>query len=181
MAVHCPIVVHSPISGPKDLYRAVDRYSERSYRSKRLEFRFRVAVAVHSPIVVHGPLTVQPEFFQFPRRIVRLGISLSTDFSAFSSVRREKYESTALSALIFVPFQEQEKVWRGRFGEIYNRIAARGLGELSPRSALQHLLHLRLRRRLGLRPLHGSKQASNLQKKRKGFVLDPSAIQSFVL
>ena len=55
IAVHCPLAVHGPISGPKDLYRAVDRYSGRSYRSKRLEFRFAVAV--------HGPVTVQPEFF----------------------------------------------------------------------------------------------------------------------
>ena len=106
-----PIAVHGPISGPKDRYRAVDRYRARSYRSKRLELRF--AVAVHSPIAVHGPITVQPEFFKFPRRNVPLGISLSTDFSAFSSFRRETCESTSLSALIFVPFQEQKKVWRG--------------------------------------------------------------------
>ena len=106
-----PIAVHGPISGPKDLYRAVDRYRARSYRSKRLELRF--AVAVHSPIAVHGPITVQPEFFKFPRRNVPLGICLSTDFSAFSSFRRETCESTSLSALIFVPFQEQKKVWRG--------------------------------------------------------------------
>ena len=45
---------------------------------------------------------------------MRLVISLSTDFSAFSSFRRETCESTSLSTLIFVPFQEQEKVWRGR-------------------------------------------------------------------
>ena len=88
----------------------MDRYSGQSYRSKRLEFR--LAVAVHSPIAVHGPITVQPEFFQFLRRNVPLGISLSTDFSAFSSFRRETCELTSLSALIFVPFQEQEKVWR---------------------------------------------------------------------
>ena len=107
-----------PYNGPrpykrskKDRYRGVDRYSGRSYRSKRLEFRF--AVAVHSPIAVHGPIAVQPEFFKFPRRNVPLGISLSTDFSAFSSFRRETCESTSLSALIFVPFQEQKKVWRG--------------------------------------------------------------------
>ena len=106
-----PIAIHGPISGPKDLYRAVDRYRARSYRSKRLELRF--AVAVHSPLAVHGPITVQPEFFKFPRRNVPLGISLSTDFSAFSSFRRETCESTSLSALIFVPFQEQTKVWRG--------------------------------------------------------------------
>ena len=106
-----PIAVHGPISGPKDRYRAVDRYRARSYRSKRLELRF--AVAVHSPIAVHGPITVQPEFFKFPRRNVPLGICLSTDFSAFSSFRRETCESTSLSALIFVPFQEQKKVWRG--------------------------------------------------------------------
>ena len=106
-----PIAVHGPISGPKDLYRAVDRYRARSYRSKRLELRF--AVAVHSPIAVHGLITVQPEFFKFPRRNVPLGICLSTDFSAFSSFRRETCESTSLSALIFVPFQEQKKVWRG--------------------------------------------------------------------
>ena len=42
-----------------------------------------------------------------------LGISLSTDFSAFSSFRQETCESTSLSALIFVPFQEQKKVLRG--------------------------------------------------------------------
>ena len=102
---------------------------------------------------------------------MRLGIPLSTDFGAFSSFRRETCESTSLSALIFVPFQEQEKVWRGyttwhlravrsivsflfffffryralsfqkekRFGEgllgeNYNRIAAGGLGRLSPQS-----------------------------------------------
>ena len=92
----------------KDRYRAVDRYhSGRSYRSKRPEFRFAVAV--------HSPITVQPDFFKFQRRNVPLGISLSTDFSAFSSFRRETCESTALSALIFVPFQEQEKVWRGQW------------------------------------------------------------------
>ena len=106
-----PIAVHGPMCGSKDLYRAVDRYRARSYRSKRLELRF--AVAVHSPIAVHGPISVQPEFFKFPRRNVPLGICLSTDFSAFSSFRRETCESTSLSALIFVPFQEQTKVWRG--------------------------------------------------------------------
>ena len=106
-----PIAVHGPISGPKDLYRTVDRYRARSYRSKRLELRF--AVAVHFPIAVHGPITVQPEFFKFRRRNVPLGICLSNDFSAFSSFRRETCESTSLSALIFVPFQEQKKVWRG--------------------------------------------------------------------
>ena len=162
------------------------------YRSKRLKLRF--AVAVHSPIAVHGPITVQPEFFKFPRRNVPLGICLSTDFSAFSNFRRETCESTSLSALIFVRFQEQTKVWRGLPGIfvrcvvlflflfflfqtvrclfkrrrekdwrgtrwfkeaisvflnlwwIHNRIAARGLSGLSPRSALQHLLRLRLRR-----------------------------------
>ena len=124
IAVHCPIAVHGPISGPNDLYRAVDRNSGRSKRSKRLEFRFAVAV--------HGPITVQPEFFQFPRRNVRLGISLSTDFCAFSSFRRETCESTSVSALIFVPFQEQEKVWRGLLGENYNHIAARGFGRAKP-------------------------------------------------
>ena len=105
------IAVHGAISGPKDRFRAVDRYRARSYRSKRLELRF--AVAVHSPIAVHGPITVQHELFKFPRRNVPLGICLSTDFSAFSSFRRETCESTSLSALIFVPFQEQKKVWRG--------------------------------------------------------------------
>ena len=89
----------------------MDRYSGRSHRNKRLEFQF--AVAVHSSIAVRGPITVQPEFFKFPKRNVPLGISLSTDFSAFSSFRRETWESTSLSALIFVPFQEQKKVWRG--------------------------------------------------------------------
>ena len=103
-----PIAVHGPIICPKDRYRAVDRYRARSYCSKRLELRF--AVAVHSPIAVHGPITVQPEFFKFQRP---LGICLSTDFSAFSSFRRETCESTSLSALIFVPFREQKKVWRG--------------------------------------------------------------------
>ena len=171
-----------------------------------------------------SPITVQPEFFQFPRRNVQLGISLSTDFRAFSSFRRETCESTSFSALIFTPFQEQEKVWRGLFidyynrvrpgifvrcvvlflsfffsipfvvfskgkerrfsegllGEDHNRIAAGGLGGLSPRSALQHLLRLRLCRRLGVRPLQGSKQASNLQnKRRQSFVLDPSEISIF--
>ena len=53
---------------------------------------------------------------------MRLGISLSTDFRAFSSFRRETCESTSLSALIFVPFQEQEKVWRGLFSENYNHV-----------------------------------------------------------
>ena len=90
----------------------MDRYSGRSYRSKRLEFRFAI-IAVHSPIAVHGPIAVQPEFFKFPRRNVPVGISPSTDFSAFSSFRRETCESTSLSALIFVPFQEQKKFWRG--------------------------------------------------------------------
>ena len=75
-----PIAVHGPISGPKDLYRAVDRYRARSYRGKKLELRFAV--------VVHGPITVQPEIFKIPRRNVPLGICLSTDFSAFSSFRR---------------------------------------------------------------------------------------------
>ena len=89
----------------------MDRYRARSNRSKRLELRF--AVAVHSPIAVHGPVTVQPEFFKFPRRNVPFGIYLSTDFSAFSSFRRETCELTSLSALISVPFQEQTKVWRG--------------------------------------------------------------------
>ena len=137
-----------------------------------------------TPLSYSGPRayrTVQPEFFQFPRRNVRLGISLSTDLRAFSSFRSETCESTSLSALNFVPFQEQEKVWRGLIGENYNRITAKGLGGLIPRSALQLLLRLRLRRRSGLCPLQGSKQESNLQKKRKGFTLDPSDIQSFLL
>ena len=111
VAVHCPIAVHGPISGPKDLYRAMDRYSGRPHRSKRLKFRF--AVAVHSPIAVHGPTTVQPEFFQFPRRNVQLGISLSTDFRAFSSFRRETCESTSFSALIFHAFSKSKR----KFGE----------------------------------------------------------------
>ena len=97
--------------------RAVDRYRARSYRSKRHELQF--AEAVHSPIAVHGPITVQPEFFKFPRRNVPLGICLSTDFSAFSSFRRETCESTSLSALIFVPFQEQTKVWRNYLASSY--------------------------------------------------------------
>ena len=85
-----------PYSGTKDRYRAMDRYSRWSYRRKRPVVRF--AVAVHSPIAVHGPITVQPEFFKFPRRNVPLafGISLSTDFRAFSSFRRETCESTSL-------------------------------------------------------------------------------------
>ena len=101
----------------------------------------------------------------------------------FSGFRGETCDLASLSALILVPFQEQEKVWQGLFGENYNRIAARGLGGLSPRSALQRLLRLQLHRWWwsGLRPLQGSKQSSNLQKKRKGFVLDPSDIQSFLL
>ena len=102
-----PIAVHGPISGTKDRYKAVDRYRARSYRTKRLELRF--AVAVHSPIAVHRPITVQPEFFKFPRRNMPLGICLSTDFSASSSFRRETCESTSLSALIFVPFQKEER------------------------------------------------------------------------
>ena len=105
-----PIAVHGPISGPKDLYRAVDRYRARSYRSERLELRF--AVAVHSPIAVHGPIMVQPEFFKFQRRNVPLDICLSTDFSAFSSFRRETCESTSLSALIFVLFKTNESLAR---------------------------------------------------------------------
>ena len=44
------------------------------------------------------------------------GISHSTDFSAFSSFRRETCESTSLSALISMPFLEQKKVWRGQPG-----------------------------------------------------------------
>ena len=64
--------------------------SELSYHSKRLDFRFAVALPPPPPpVVVRGSITVQPEFFQFPKRNVRLGISLSTDF---------------------VPFLEQEKV-----------------------------------------------------------------------
>ena len=88
----------------------MDSYRARSYRSKRLELRF--AVAVHSPIAVHGPITVQPEFFKFPRRNVPLGICLSTDFSTFSSFRRETCESTSLSALIFVPSRTKESLAR---------------------------------------------------------------------
>ena len=153
-SVLCPIAVHGPSSGLKDLYRAVERKSGWSYCSKRLELRF--AVAIQSPTVVHGPITVPLEVFQFPRRNVPLGISLSTDVSAFSSFQRETCESTCLSTLIFVPFLEQEKVWRGLFGENYNRIAARGLGGLGPRSTLRHLLRLCVGWRLGLRPLLGS-------------------------
>ena len=106
-----PIAVHGPINGPKDRYRAVDRYSGRSYRSKRPQLRF--AAAVHSPTAVHGPITVQPEFFKLPRRNVPLGISLSTDFSAFSSFRRETCESTSLSALTLSCLLKNKRSWRG--------------------------------------------------------------------
>ena len=79
-----------------------------------------------------------------------------------------------------MPFQEQEKVWEGLFRENCNRISERSLDGLSPRSALQSLLRLRLRRRPGVHPLQGSKQASNLQKKRRqvtsvGYSIFPSA------
>ena len=90
IAVHCRIAVHGLIRGPKDLYRAVDRYCGRSYRSKTLKFRFAVAVTPPPPppLVVHGPIMVQLEFFQFPERNVRIDISLSTDFRAFSRARK---------------------------------------------------------------------------------------------
>ena len=71
------------------------------------------ALVTRNREIKNSGLTVQPEFFKFPRRNVPLGICLSTDFSAFSSFRRETCESTSPSALIFVPFQEQKKVWRG--------------------------------------------------------------------
>ena len=48
-----------------------------------------------------------------------LGISLSTDFSAFSSFRRETCESTSPTALIFVPFREQKKVGEGYLASSY--------------------------------------------------------------
>ena len=49
----------------------------------------------------------------------------------------------------------------------YNHIAAGGLGGLSLRTALQHLLRHRLRRLSGLRPLQGSKQATCKRKEDK--------------
>ena len=67
---------------------------------------------------------------------------------------------------------KERRFGEGLLGENYNRIAARGFGGLSPRSVLRHLL--RLRRRSGLHPLLGSKQASNLCfknfKSLKGFI-----------
>ena len=47
----------------------------------------------------------------------------------------------------------ERRFGEGLPGENYNRIAAGSLGGLSLRSELQHLLRLRLRRRLGLGPL----------------------------
>ena len=98
-------------------------YSGRSYRSERFEFWF--CVVVNSPIMVHSSILVQPDFFQFPKRNMRLGISLSihSDFPALFRFRRETCESTCPSALIDVPFREQENVWRGLLVEKY-RIAA---------------------------------------------------------
>ena len=57
IAVPSPIAVHGPISGPKkDRYRAVDRYSGRSYRSKRPEFRFDSGpLPYSSPRPYNGP------------------------------------------------------------------------------------------------------------------------------
>ena len=114
-----------PYSGPrpykrskKDRYRAVDRYSGRSYRSKRPEYRF--AVAVHSPVAVHGPITVQPEFFKFPRGNVPLGISLSTDFSAFSNFRRETCEfDISLSTDYPFLFKNKRKFGEGHLASSY--------------------------------------------------------------
>ena len=115
-------------------------------------------------------------FFQFPKRNVRLGISLHR-FSCLSNFWRERCDSASLSAQFFVPFQEQENVWRGLIGENYNRIAAGGLGGRTPQSALQRVLRLRLRHLSGFRPLQGGEQASNLQMESKGFVSDPLYIQ----
>ena len=81
IAVHCPIAVHSPISGPKDRYRAVDRYSGWSYRCKRLEFR--IVVAVHSLL---------------------WSMALQRSNLNFSSFRGETCDLASLSALILVPF-----------------------------------------------------------------------------
>ena len=64
-----------------------------------------------------------------------------------------------------------EKVWRGTPWSKLPQYCCRGLGGLSPRSALQ-LLRLQLGRRSGLRPLQGSKQASSLQRAKKDFLSD---------
>ena len=64
----------------------------------------------------------------------------------------------------------------GLLGENYNRIAAGGLGGLSPRSALQHL-RLRLQRRSGLRLLQGSKP-TRLRFRSIGYSIFPSAKDS---
>ena len=152
----------------------MDRHSRWSNRSKRLEFRFTVAV--------HAPITVQPQFFQFPRRNVRLGISLSTDVSAFSrapernvrinislssdfgafSTARESLAGTiwhlrtvhSLASFLILSIPcvafskgKERRIGEGLLGDNYNRTVARGLGGLSLRSALQHFLPLRLHRR----------------------------------
>ena len=116
----------------------MDLYIGLSHRSTRLHFPF--AVVVHA-------IMVQLEFFP-------LSEGKTCDLAY-------------LSALTFVSFQEHEKVWWGLLGENYNRIAARGLGWLCPRSALQRLLRIRLRWQSGLRPVKDSEQPRNFQKERK--------------
>ena len=105
---------------------------------------------------------------------MRIDISLSTNFCAFSSARESLARTTwhlctvrslvsflffSIPCIVF-PKGKERRFGEGLLGENYNRIAAGGLGGLSPRSALQHLL--RLRRRSGFCLLQGSKQASNL-------------------
>ena len=63
----------------------------------------------------------------------------------------------------------ERKFGEGLLGENHNCIAAKDLGGLSPRSALQCLHRLRLHRRTGLRPLQGRNQANNLQKEEEDF------------
>ena len=89
-------------------------------------------------------------------RMVRSLVSLlflSTPSVVFSKGRERKFDE-------------------GLVGENYNCIAAGGLRGLSPLSALQGLLLLRLRRRSGLPqppppPLSDSKQATNLKKEKE--------------
>ena len=77
--------------------------------------------------------------------------------------------------------RKERRLGEGLLGENNNRIAAEGLGA-KPAISVKTPHRLWFRRRSGLRPLQGSKPASNLQKKRRqGFLLDPSEILSFLL
>ena len=118
--VHCPIAVHSHISGPKDLHRAMG-----GYWTVIPQWEARLSIRCSGPLpyrstaqAYNGPTWIFPVFlekrsnwdlshhwfsclFQFPERNVRIHISLSTEF---------------------VPFQDQEKVWQRLFRENYNRV-----------------------------------------------------------